>query len=360
MRQIEREILFDLIRLSLGTGDSSFEIPYDINWDELAECVKEQGVAALAFDGFQKYYESHPNAGMKIDEIKYENLKYEWFSYVMLSESECAANKKLVHKLLKSLKDAGLEITLMKGFSLSKYWPNPSMRPPGDLDIVCDNPDAGDELMRSKFNLDVRYSHGAKHSHALFRGMYIENHRTYLDEKNDRVGEKTNAMLDKLIRHDGLARNAEFSCYELPPVANYVFMLRHLSKHFLTDESVCLRQLLDFVLFIREERNNMDISRLKDCLNTLDMNLVNDVFLSVAQKVSGFSFPEFLTGSPVSDADVDAVLSDILRRKKQLPENRLLAAPIRLRNMLALRWKYRYVPDRFVERLLHPSILMKN
>ena len=46
--------------------------------------------------------------------------------------------------------------------------------------------------------------------------------------------------------------------YTLKPLDNYIFLLRHLARHFGSEEGYNSRQLLDIMLFLSKNKSNID------------------------------------------------------------------------------------------------------
>lgn len=66
------EILFKLLRLGLGVDDDT-NLPPKINCGEVVDLSFAQGVASLAVDGLQKYYEINPCSECELEKPEFED-----------------------------------------------------------------------------------------------------------------------------------------------------------------------------------------------------------------------------------------------------------------------------------------------
>ena len=388
------EVLFKLLRIALGnesltpspspdpstgsgTGEGSFALPADVNWKEVIDLSFEQGVAAIAVDGLQRIYDSlTPNPSPEgegdkkvlpcgedlgealstLDSPELEDLKYEWFGEVFSCDQNYAMHNDVLRRLCSFWGSNGLKTVLLKGIGLSKYYPTPSHRPCGDIDVYLTKGsksepsafDIGNKLIEEK-HIKVLYAN-TKHSAFLYKGVGIENHKTLLYVDQTRALRYSNSVLESTL--GDFVDSGEG--YLLPsPLTNYIFLLRHIINHFLNGNGgASLRHLLDWGLFLNAERDHLDISLGNRLLAELGLTRMKEIFTRLAQYVTGCDLGYVLESEYASaelNADELRFMEDILVPKKELPRRAIPRAWAMTRNWLSQRWKFGYLDESFAE-----------
>lgn len=199
---LHARLLIALLRLTLGDGRKSEELTYrhtDETWSECRRLAVAQGVHALAWDGvLQLPAELRPPREIFIA----------WGVAVAQYEKRYEYYCRTAQKFSDFLVSHGIGMLQFKGIGLSSYYPVPSHREGGDIDMTTysldrasmDDSDANrltDDLMRS-LGAKVDTESTVKHSSFDFDGVHFENHKTFLNLaifKSERVAE------DYLHRH---------------------------------------------------------------------------------------------------------------------------------------------------------------
>lgn len=342
------DILIMLVRMALGESDCKVDLSAlsERDWCELVDLSFDQGVASIAFDGLQKFYNANPSAQLELDKEESEDLKYEWFGETIQSEYDFSRHNAILAELVRRLSERNIRILLLKGLGLSKYYPIPSHRPTGDFDIYS----YGHHLEVDKYFEDlgiaVDDSH-QKHSVFKFRGETVENHYIYLDSFVTRCERKVQAFLESLdedVSDDG-------GYYTPSPLKNYFFLLCHTARHFSEFESIRLRHLLDWGLFLKAEMSGLDLQLVRRKLQEFGLERTNDLFVSLAEKVCGFDFSELLSVRLPED-ECTKVLEYILTEKKRENPQRLVPRFwYKLKLLAGGNWKFRYLAFSMGERV---------
>lgn len=253
------DILFYLLRSSLGTVGAKWDLSAisKICWQQVVDLSFDQGVAAIAVDGLQKFYEANPGLELEIDSEELEDLKYEWFGEVMSSEDDYQKYKSVIESLANILFSHNQKLLLLKGYALSQVYPIPEHRPLGDIDIY--QGEEGDKIFSdARINVRTEYH---KHSSFTMDGITVENHLKFLDDIKHRSNRKFEQILQQL-NDSGEYPKEELTVGNkkilIPnPTFNALFLLRHAGEHFAGHE-ISLRQILDFGLFIRHNHSKID------------------------------------------------------------------------------------------------------
>lgn len=340
---------FKLLRIALG-NESDCSLPSGVDWNELVGVAYQQGVAAIVADGLQVIYDSNPGIELELDSREKEELKYELFAEQFVSEEDDQKMAKVLSKLAGFYKENGIEMVLLKGYGLSKYWPVPSHRPIGDIDIYLgDKWREADALIGSELGRKVDNSH---HHHSVFSfgGLSVENHYDLINVYAHRSSARIEKKLKELVSKDLTPLDVCGQTVLLPgPDFNALFLAKHCASHFASTE-MNLRQLLDWLLFVRAEGGKVDWTETYRIYRK--ENLVRFVNSMNAIGVSYLGFPREMFAEIEEDgALVERVLNDILTPEFGEKEDGSLKSAlwIKPRRWWHNRWKHRICyPDTLV------------
>lgn len=344
--KLSEEVLLKLIRIALGS-EEPLSLPSVVNWREVVDLSYQQGVAALSVDGLQKIYDSSVFK-LDLDNSELEDVKYEWFGQCMSSETNYKQYESVIGEFLTFCKSQEVKVMLLKGYGLSLFYPIPSHRPCGDIDIyLFGHAEFVNQLteLRLKVKVNRENSH---HSIFQYKGYTFENHITLMD-----VNRHKNHVYDENLFNTLIAEGCDeievggHLCYVPSVKLNSVYLLRHIAHHFAV-EKITLRHLLDWALFVRANTVDIDwefvwsYARKTGCAK----------FLSCLNSICVYSLGFNSTIFPVKDCNErlrSRMLSDILctEFEAEIPPmgNFINYAMMKTRRILANRWKYRMVSN---------------
>lgn len=301
-------------------------------WDSVLDRCVEQGIQGLTAEA------------ARLQSDIPEQVLMDWDATLWKMEMDHDEHAARLEELISGLEAAGRRVTLLKGHSVSCFWPNAALRPQGDIDLWLDDSDAGDVYFKSS-GIEVKAA--GKHTHFLYKGITVENHHLLLgtSESDNKIAARIDAC------HPGEG-------HSLTPTASYLFLMAHLGRHFLSYESINLRQLLDLVFMVEACRDRIDCQYLSSALRESGLDRFNDLVIAVLEQCLDIDFPDlFATGNRFTAREKERVFRDILSSKKQLPTGRVKALAERCRRFLAQNWKYAYHPDSLAMHLINPSII---
>ncbi len=140
------------------------------DWCELIDVAAAHGVLAVAMEGLKE---------PEWQKIPAE-LRIKWQLSVEKIEGRYQKQKMAYDKLLGLICANGIKMRLLKGIGLSEYYPVPSHRECGDIDIfLFDDYDKGNRLIEQQ-GIKVDRT-GFKHSKFRFCGVTVENHKNLLN-----------------------------------------------------------------------------------------------------------------------------------------------------------------------------------
>lgn len=73
---------------TLEAGKAEYTLPFDIGCRDVIEIFFANGVAAIAVDGWQKFYETNHGLELVIDNPESEDLKYGWLGSIFQMEED--------------------------------------------------------------------------------------------------------------------------------------------------------------------------------------------------------------------------------------------------------------------------------
>lgn len=229
-----------------------------IDWHGLYRLAKRQGVTAVFFEKIKL---------LSKDVAPPRKLALKWMSHSLSIEKQTKAVYKRCADFAGLMYEHGLNTLVLKGVAVSQYYPNSWHREFGDLDcylyknsdsgIVWDGCyEEGNHLAeQAGCHVDRRHY---KHSHIDYDGLEVENHQFSLaikDGKDTKALERTLRSLVELQGGGVAIGDSKLYC----PSADFnaLFLTAHAMSHFLY-ESIKIRHVLDWALFLKAEQNNVD------------------------------------------------------------------------------------------------------
>lgn len=207
---------------------------------------------------------------------------------------------------------------------------------------------AGDDAFRAA-GIDVKAEYH-KHSSFQMEGIIVENHLKFLDD----IKHRSNRRFERILQQ--LNDSKDYPKEELPvggqtvllPSAtfNALFLLRHAGEHFAAHE-ICLRQILDFGLFISTNHSKIDWPYVLKVFREEKMMPFYDAIGTICVEHLGMDLSAF-EGLTVNKPLAERVLDDIFLpqeegnvpdRKKHIVRYGLFMTRRWWRN----RWKFKMV-----------------
>lgn len=169
--------------------------------------------------------------------------------------------------LARMLQDNGLDVMFMKGATLAQFYPKKSWRNCSDIDCyLYGRQQEVFEVLR-KAQVDVYDTH-MYHGHAELKDVSIELHQQFLEVGEVRTNAVVQEALASLAETEGRKYPSQWlpedihRAYDMTPTMNAIFLLRHMSKHFVW-ETVLLRQLYDWGLFLKHQGHLVNWQRVE-------------------------------------------------------------------------------------------------
>ena len=257
-----RKKQFDLIccicNKILLDQDKEITIPdFSLNeWKSMFSQASIQGV----LPALMKFFETQ-----KVEEKELRRVMMKWFATAQKNVQRYQLRIQTMEELANLFKEHGLDVMFFKGAALAQLYPKQEWRVFSDIDFYL--------YGKWREGTEVMDGHGIKsrpyyhhNTEASLHGILLENHYDFLD----RLNHPTNLILDdglkEMAREHGRDYKAGFlqvngeNAYVMPPTMNAVFLLSHMSGHFV-NESIPLRMLYDWIQFLRANASDVDWTR---------------------------------------------------------------------------------------------------
>ena len=289
--------------------DTDYSLPSNINWQDVLEMASEQGVEAIALDGYDVYLSKNPGvvSAMKAPETK--PLMLQAIGRLNMTEFNNLQHLAALVELAEILQKKEIPFMLMKGFACGQYYPNPKHRPCGDIDIYPgERFEASNEALKAAgVEVDPHYY---RHSVSYIKDVMIENHRILADlrgpKKQTRALEtQMESEAAKSMEEDKKVRIQDVDVSGAAfPSANFnaLFLPWHVSAHF-EFERVTIRHLLDWTLFLVNEGKDIDVSMFRDAKRkyTYGYGKLADILTNLAVRYLGMP-TESIPAAIIDDA----------------------------------------------------------
>ena len=245
-------MLFALLRSALRTAPGNSALFADVSpsvWQECYKLAAQQGVMALAWDGI---------IALSPDLQPPKPLKLAWALAVEKYGKRYRRYCRTVTELSRYYAEHGIVTVQMKGVGLSAYYPRPCRREGGDIDIFTYSSDPSrlsdkeanrlaDRLMEEQ-GIKVDFEHSQKHSMFYYKGIPVENHKTFINSETYRVAVKTDKLLRELLQPERVPPDGECDILVPSPAFNTLFLAFHAAQHYA--RGLALHHLCDWACLL--------------------------------------------------------------------------------------------------------------
>lgn len=322
---------FELIQVAIGIRNGLSIIPTTHLWKQLIPMLQKQRLCGICLDGISLLPEGKRPP---------HDVLMKCIGQTVMLERVYEQQNKTVCRLSSFFSDHGLRMVLMKGYGLSKNYPNHAHRGCGDIDIYfCGKGQYADELIEM-LGIKVKQNE-EKHSVYDYKGTHVENHASIICEQEHPSLRKVEKFLKKELNNN-IYLDTETGCWLPSAMFNAVFLPLHFAGHFVYG-GANLRQIVDYALVIKNaylnpDSNKIDWKKVKAlsveggyleflcCLNGICMDYI------------GFS-AEYFPDWPRNKMMEERILNEILN-PASVDTSSLFG---KIRKYFGNRWKYKLV-----------------
>lgn len=331
--------MLSLLRYSLSDITPDSLPANEDEWTKLFWLARKHGVVTMLSDAAERLAPQQQPQG---DIALSWSLSAERTRYHYQHQSE------VLQTLRSRAADQGMTLGLIKGMTLSRYYPNPSSRPCGDIDIFFlplteHNYQRGNALLGCP---DAALD--GKHAEVTIDGVQVENHLHFLDLNycSQRRAERYICASLRDITPEG----------SLSPMGNLVYLLMHTVCHLTAKFKLPLRNILDWGMFLKANADQLDPAECKRVMRRIGMLPAYNILTILSAEFTGADLSRYITKG-ISQHDIDCMRELILDKKYLDPVpsglNPLQRFCVRWRRNSQRRWLYRYLPSTAAERFIN-------
>lgn len=238
------QLFYELIQLAVGTRQRLSRIPSVEEWQCLFAASQKQSLVGVCFQGINNLYLNNPEMVANLPGA----LKMKWMAMAVGIQRNNSLIRQRARELSSLFAEDGYRSTVLKGVSVSNYYPDPSLRQGGDIDLWVDAPRK--ELisyLRSKYKVGSVVVHHADVE--IFPDVETEIHFWPSYTYNPFRWLKYRSFFNS-FRTDCFVCNGDGYCS--PSLRfNSVYLMMHIFRH-IYNEGIGLRQLLDYYYLLRK------------------------------------------------------------------------------------------------------------
>ena len=349
----EQNTLLSLIKTSLcfhNNREAFLDIPEDLDWNSLVNLAARQGVLCVARDGL---VQTEQCGGIsRINQIPglSRELLIRWELSVQKLEARNKRQRAVIKELVALFRENGIEMLLLKGIGLSELYPKSNHRECGDIDIfLFGDYEKGNKVIE-ELGIEVEKD-GSKHSKFYYKGVPVENHKTFLNVEYTQTDKNLEKHLHKVLREQGFDTIMIGDTQVRIPTPDFtsIFLSRHDITHFVASGLV-LRHFCDLALFFERNRARIDSANFEKVMRENGQYNLICSFLAIGHKYLGMpkeSFPEFSIDQQQVATLANRVLEDTFYNKYRsidkkeietmwVPRRKLLG----VKQLFRSKWKY--------------------
>ena len=219
--------------------------------------AQEQSVVGLVAVGLEHVRDHKVPKGVALSFVG-DTLQMEHRNKVM---------NEFVAKLMRLLRDAAINVLLVKGQGVAQCYERPLWRASGDIDLLL----SADDYERAKKLLiplatmvEQEFSWMKYIGLALEGGFLVELHGTLHTRLSARVDRLVDSVQEDVLRNGNVRvwRNGDTDVFIPAPDDDVIFLFTHILHHFYV-EGIGLRQICDWCRFLWTYRDKLDIALLE-------------------------------------------------------------------------------------------------
>ena len=336
-------LFFSLLRTSINSQTNRKNTLTFNDWKVVYHTCRQQGVTAVLFDCVRQL----PNS-----EAPDKALLMEWLSAATAVEQTMQRMQVTAGEFAEAMEKREIPVVVLKGIAFAQYYPNPLLRECGDLDCYMMGKKEEGDLAALELGGTMEEA-GYKHSHLIYKGLTIENHRFFTDFDNTPTGRLTEQVLGELIQEEQICLgDSNLSC----PSANFnaLFLLKHAQGHFI-DEGIRMRHVLDWALFLRKKQEEVDWSKVLPMLEVTHTAQFAGVMTAIAVRylrIEVLNKGLLALASNAEQKMVNAVLADIMGDQPAIYVDGLWHKTKRILRRFRRMWKFRSLASESYPRMV--------
>ncbi|MBQ7793760.1 MAG: nucleotidyltransferase family protein [Clostridia bacterium] len=262
------------------------KINHKINLGEIYKISNAQGIWQTVFLSIEQLYESKQ---IDIDADLYNSWKQSFMKRAVLQ----LQRRDVINNVLTELEKNGIKAYILKGDAVARYYAEPLGRVSSDTDVYVGKAaiDSAEKILRQcGFEVYARspMEHATNCVHPVIGS--VDLHLTFHDDCfEEKYFCNYTDITEERIKY---TTSEGYEYYSLGVNDNAVFLFLHLVKHFLSC-GTGIRQIVDFLLFWKNNKEAINIMRFKKMLSDLNFNEIFSACVYIALNYLQFEKADF-------------------------------------------------------------------
>lgn len=338
---LHSDTLLYILRDYINNGELSstalFEGWNSEDWAALMKLSTKQGVSAIVYNTIIS----------KVDNsLIPRKIKLNWALQSEKIEKRVKAQYIQANNIASLWAKHGIKTIVLKGIGLSRYYPTPWLRECGDFDcFLFEDYQKGIDIALTEGGVFLHKDY--KHSQLRFQNLAIEVHKYFTSFRGESIKHQLENDLHKLVNIGTSVPIVEGSnILSASPTFNACFLLYHTLFHFLF-ESVKLRHILDWILYIKAEQANIDWEYVVSFCKRYKLIRFGEALNAIGLHYFGVELGTTITNQSIYR---DKVMNDILNDNEGVSNKSGWSRRFQLlRNTVRTQWKYKLIDSTFIK-----------
>ena len=203
-----------------------------------------------------------------------QNVALSFASATLQIEHRNKAMNEFVAKLIRQLRDAGVNALLVKGQGIAQCYERPLWRSAGDVDLLLSAEDYehAKKLLMPRASIVEQEFTSMKHVGMMLDGFMVELHGTLRTRLSGRVDRLVDSVQEDVLRNGDVQvwRNGDTDILIPAPDNDVIFLFTHILHHFYV-EGIGLRQICDWCRFLWTYSDTLDRDLLEQRLRAMGL-----------------------------------------------------------------------------------------
>ncbi len=280
----EQSKYFDVIvslcnRILLNEKDSDEQSLPNLtidDWEKLLSVASKHGMLPSLMQVFE---------GRLIEDKEFRRVVVKKFASVQKNALNFKNRLLTVRELAAMYAEEDIDMMVFKGVATAQLYPKPEWRVFSDIDFYLYGRCFDGNAVMERHGIKSRpfYHHNTE---ATLHGILLENHYDFVERLNHRHNLVVDDEMKSLANEEGKTIKASFlgndvnNVYIMTPTMNAIFLMRHMSAHF-GSESIALRMLYDWALFLKAHAKDVDWPRVKRIYDASGMTEFVGIILEI-------------------------------------------------------------------------------
>lgn len=270
----------------------------ETQWEHIYNLAQDQGVLAIVFDAIE-----HISNTTELT----RKMKFKWIAAVHSRENNYRKQYNNAIALATAFKKEGIKTVVLKGISISTYYPKPAYREFGDFDCFLGDDYELGNCIAEKLGAKVERDY-YRHSHIFHKAQMIENHQFCVGVRGSRKMKNFEKYLHQIMCSNAKYIDEDKTLVRPSCDFNALFLTSHAMTHFLV-EGIKLRHICDWAVLLHYEQQYIDWQSFYQWTDKLHYTRFANTITSIANTYLGLKVKHPLIKQDEKYADM--VLEDV-------------------------------------------------